>query len=114
MSDQKAPYSIAQALKEAGKRLRELEAEEENTPDVGFCPTCGRDRVIIRKRCAQCKQLLVGSLSIPVDQLSFGSNVTPWSPGDPGTPIGTVVAVDGDMVIVELGGVAEVFREVTS
>jgi hypothetical protein len=99
--------SIAQALKEAGKRLRELESSEERTPDIGFCLRCRRDRIIIRKRCAHCQQLLVGSGSIPAEELSFGGNVAPWSPGDPGAPFGTVVAVDGDTVTVEIGEVTE-------
>lgn len=95
--------SITQALKEIGKQLRELEAREEKTPGIGFCLRCGRERIIVRKRCAHCQQLLVGSFSIPAEEVSFGSNVAPWSPGDPGAPFGTVVAVDGDTVTVEVG-----------
>ena len=81
---------------------------------LGFCPFCFRDCIVVDDHCHRCDRLLRGYMSLPVNvQLPVSDRVAQWSPGDPGTPMGTAVAVDGDRVTIEVGGAAvEVFREV--
>lgn len=114
MSEDVSANELALMLKYLRERLETLEAIESNALELGFCPACFRDCIVVDDRCHRCDQLLKGSLSLPVTVHFLNTDrVAPWSPGDPGTPIGTVVAVDGDEVTIEVGGAAvDAFREV--